>query len=106
MAFGVGNYKDLPPPSPSPFTHQLTPTPAAASVTAAIAAWVAAGGGDRFEGHLLALDQLAQPICGLGGAAGQGGGSLPRRANKFHSLRNESEGVYSGVIQCRVNLKI
>ena len=66
VAFGVGNYKDFPPPSPSPFTHQLTPTPAAASVTAAIAAWVAAGGGDRPEGQLLALDQLAQPasVCG------------------------------------------
>ena len=68
MAFGVGNYKDFPPPSPSPspspFTHQLTPTSAAAPVTAAIAAWAAAGGGDRPEGQLLALDQLAQPPGG------------------------------------------
>ena len=116
MAFGVGNYKDFPPPSPSPFTHQLTPTSAAAPVTAAIAAWAAAGGGDRPEGQLLALDQLAQPvglrrslhppICALRGSSGQGGGSLPRRANKFHMLRNESKVFYSGVIQCRVNLKI
>lgn len=30
--------------------------------------------------------------------SGQGGGSLPRRANKFHMLRNESEVFYSGVI--------
>ena len=36
----------------------------------------------------------------------QGRGSLPRPANKFDTLRNESEVIHSGVIQCRVNLKI
>ena len=55
LAFGVGNYRDFPSASPSPFTHQQGPTPVAAPVTAAIAAWAAAGGGDRPEAQLLAL---------------------------------------------------
>lgn len=72
LAFGVGNYRDFPPaspspsPSPSPFTHQQSPTSVIAPVTAAVGAWAAAGGGDRPEAQLLALDQLAQP----GGAVG------------------------------------
>lgn len=64
LAFGVGNYRDFPPASPSPFTHQQSPTPVAAPVTAAIAAWAAAGGGDRPEAQLLALEQLALPPGG------------------------------------------
>ena len=67
LAFGVGNYRDFPPASPSPFTHQQSPIPVGAPVTAAIAAWAAAGGGDRPEAQLLALDQLAQPPGGLVG---------------------------------------
>ena len=50
--------------------------------------------------------RLHPPICGLREGSGQGEGSLPRRENKFHTLRNESEVFYVGVIQCRVNLKI
>jgi hypothetical protein len=64
LAFGVGNYKDFPPASPSPFTHQLSPTNVAANVTAAIGTWSAIGGGDIPEGQFLALDRLAQPPGG------------------------------------------
>jgi hypothetical protein len=67
LMFGVGNYKDFPPAAPSPFTHQLSPTNIAASITAAIGAWTATGGGDIPEGQLLALDRLAEPP---GGAIG------------------------------------
>ncbi len=64
LMFGVGNYKDFPPASPSPFRHQLNPTSSAAAVTAAIGAWSASGGGDIPEGQFLALDHLAQPPGG------------------------------------------
>ena len=68
LAFGVGNYRDFPPASPAPstlpFIHQQSLTSVAAPVTAAIVAWAAAGGGDRPEAQLLALDQLAQPPGG------------------------------------------
>jgi hypothetical protein len=71
LAFGVGNYKDFPPAAPSPFTHQLAPTNAAATVAAAIGAWSAGGGGDLPEGQLLALNQLAQaPGGSIGWRAG------------------------------------
>jgi hypothetical protein len=64
LAFGVGHYRDFPPSSPSPFTHQLNPASFAAPVAAAIGTWAAAGGGDRPEGQLLALELLAQPPGG------------------------------------------
>lgn len=67
LMFGVGNYKDFPPASPSPFNHQLNPTNVAANITSALGAWSATGGGDIPEGQFLALDQLAQPP---GGAIG------------------------------------
>lgn len=70
MAFGVGNYRDFPPASPLPFIHQQSPTPVATPVAAAIAAWAAAGGGDRPEAQLLALDQLAQPGAAIGWRSG------------------------------------
>jgi hypothetical protein len=71
LAFGVGNYKDFPPKAPSPFTHQLAPTSAAAAVAAAIGTWSAIGGGDLPEGQLLALDALAQaPGGSIGWRAG------------------------------------
>lgn len=60
LMFGVGNYKDFPPATPSPFTHQLDPTNAAADVAAAIGAWSATGGGDIAEAQFLAFEQLAQ----------------------------------------------
>jgi hypothetical protein len=67
LMFGVGNYKDFPPASPSPFTHQLNPTNVAANVTAAIGVWSAIAGGDIPEAQFLALDQLAQPPGGSTG---------------------------------------
>jgi hypothetical protein len=71
LAFGVGNYRDFPPATPSPFSHQLNPTGVAASITAAVGAWSAGGGGDTPEGQLLAFDQLAQPAGGsIGWRAG------------------------------------
>ena len=64
LMFGVGNYNDFPPATPSPFTHQLDPTRAAADVAAAIGAWSATGGGDIAEAQFLALQQLAQAPSG------------------------------------------
>ena len=69
--FGVGNYKDFPPASSLPFTHQLNPTDIAGNITAAIGTWSAGGGGDIPEGQFLTLDQLAQPPGGsIGWRAG------------------------------------
>lgn len=59
IAFGVGNYKDLPATNP-PFVHQLAPDTNAATVTAAINTWAASGGGDTPEGQLFALNALAE----------------------------------------------
>ena len=59
IAFGVGNYRDLPDTNP-PFIHQLDPDTNAANVTAAINTWEASGGGDTSEGQLFALHQLAE----------------------------------------------
>lgn len=59
IAFGVGNYRDLPGDNP-PFTHQLAPDTNTAAVTAAINTWTAGGGGDTPEGQLFALDALAE----------------------------------------------
>jgi hypothetical protein len=60
LAYGVGNYRDFP-FDPFAFQHQLDPTNVAASVTGAINAWLASGGGDTPEGQLFALDRLAVP---------------------------------------------
>lgn len=71
IVFGVGSYRDFPPPAPSPFTHQLDPTANAANVTAAVAAWAATGGGDTAEAQFLALHHLAQAPGGtIGWRAG------------------------------------
>lgn len=71
MVFGVGNYKDFPPASPSPFTHQLSPTGTVAAITGAIGAWAASGGGDVAECQFLALHHLAQAPGGtIGWRAG------------------------------------
>lgn len=59
IVFGVGNYKDFASGDPFGFKHQLNPTNAVATVTAAIAAWSASGGGDFPEAGLFALDSLA-----------------------------------------------
>ncbi len=59
IAFGVGNYKDLPATNP-PFVHQLDPDTNAAAITAAINTWAASGGGDTPEGQLFALNALAE----------------------------------------------
>ena len=74
LAFGVGNYKDFlsRPLDPYCFQHQVSPTNVAATVTAAINAWSAAGGDDTPEGAFFALDRLATPP---GGAIGWRTGS-------------------------------
>ncbi|MCP4546585.1 MAG: VWA domain-containing protein [bacterium] len=59
IAFGVGNYRDLPHTDP-PFQHQLNPTGDADAVKNAIDSWTAGGGGDGSEAQLYALDSLAQ----------------------------------------------
>jgi hypothetical protein len=64
IAFGVGNYTDFPNPS-SPFVHQLSLRTNLADVAAAMASWVASGGGDIPEGQLFALDQIAEDRDGL-----------------------------------------
>lgn len=70
LAFGVGNYKDFP-NDPYAFQHQLSPTAVAATVTAQINGWAAAGGFDGPEGQLFALDRLATPPAGpIGWRAG------------------------------------
>jgi hypothetical protein len=66
IAFGVGNYRDLPDTNP-PFDHQLAPDTNAANVTAAINAWAASLGGDTPEGQLSALYRLGEAP---GGAIG------------------------------------
>ncbi|MFN7923888.1 MAG: hypothetical protein U0Q16_27550 [Bryobacteraceae bacterium] len=64
IVFGVGNYKDLADGPANFFKHQVSPTNVAATVTAGINAWSAAGGGDLPEGQLLAFDKLAVPPGG------------------------------------------
>lgn len=61
--FGVGNYRDFPSDAYA-FQHQQSLTNSAATVTTAINAWNAFGGGDGPEGQLFALDTLAQPPGG------------------------------------------
>jgi hypothetical protein len=72
MAFGVGNYKDFASGDAYAFQHQVNPTNVAATVTAAINTWSAAGGSDTSEGELFALDSLAIPP---GPSVGWRGGS-------------------------------
>jgi len=72
IAFGVANYKDFASGDPYGFQHQVSPTNVAATVTAAINAWSASGGGDGPEAGLFALDGLAVPP---GGAIGWRPGS-------------------------------
>jgi hypothetical protein len=64
IAFGVGNYRDLPEDKP-PFKHQLNPDTNTAAVTAAIGTWSAGGGGDAPEGQFFALDALAEAPGGV-----------------------------------------
>lgn len=68
IAFGVGNYRDLPGTNP-PFAHQLSPDTTPANVIAAVNAWTAAdgAGGDASEAQLFALHMLGE---GPGGAIG------------------------------------
>jgi len=61
IVFGVGNYKDFGSGDPYGFQHQVSPTTVPATVTAAINAWAATGGGDRPEAALFALESLAVP---------------------------------------------
>jgi hypothetical protein len=71
MAFGVGNYRDFAAGGSYAFQHQVSPTNVAATVTAAITAWSATGGGDIPEGELFAFDSLAVPPGGtIGWRAG------------------------------------
>ena len=61
VAWGVGNYKDLPVEvfTPYAFQPQLAPTLNLAAVDAAIGTWSASGGGDVPEAQLLALQEVA-----------------------------------------------
>ncbi len=61
VAWGVGNYRDFPVPSPNSyaFQHQLAPTTDTTAADLAIGAWSAAEGGDISEGQLYALHELA-----------------------------------------------
>lgn len=72
IAFGVGNYKDFASGDPYAFQHQVSPSTVTATITTAINAWSANGGGDLPEGELFALDSLAVPA---GGAIGWRAGS-------------------------------
>jgi len=67
VAWGVGNYKDLPIEllTPYAFQNQLAPTASFAAITAAVNAWTAGGGGDTPEAQLLALQDVAtEPAIG------------------------------------------
>lgn len=71
IVFGVGNYKDFAQGDLYGFQHQVSPTNVAATVTAAINTWSAAGGGDLPEAALFALNSLAVPPGpGIGWRAG------------------------------------
>jgi hypothetical protein len=61
VAWGVGNYKDLPVEffTPYAFQPQLAPTTDVVSITGAIGSWSAGGGGDVPEAQLLALQDVA-----------------------------------------------
>jgi hypothetical protein len=61
VAWGVGNYKDFPIPTPNPyaFQHQLSPTTNLIDVGTAVGSWSPADGSDIPEGQLYALTQVA-----------------------------------------------
>ncbi|MBM6400558.1 hypothetical protein [Phycicoccus sonneratiae] len=61
VAWGVGNYRDFPVPTPNSyaFQHQQSPTTDHTAAGLAIGAWSADEGGDTSEGQLYALHQLA-----------------------------------------------
>ena len=61
VAWGVGNYRDFPVPTPNSyaFQHQVSPTKNLVTVTGAIGTWTADEGGDGSEGQLYALQQIA-----------------------------------------------
>jgi hypothetical protein len=71
VAWGVGNYKDLPiESSPYPFQNQQSLTTDLAAVSAAIGAWTAnVDGDDIAEGQLFALQQIATDLS-IGWRAG------------------------------------
>ena len=71
VAWGVGNYKDLPVEllTPYAFQPQLAPTLNLAAVDAAIGTWSPSGGGDVPEAQLLALQEVATDP-GIGWRAG------------------------------------
>lgn len=61
VAWGVGNYRDFPIPTPNSyaFQHQLAPTTDHTAAATAIGTWNAAEGSDISEGQLYALHELA-----------------------------------------------
>src|SRR5439155_3521526 len=61
VAWGVGNYRDFPVPTPNSyaFQHQVSPTTNTAAATGAIGTWTADEGSDGSEGQLFALQQIA-----------------------------------------------
>lgn len=59
IAFGVGNYKDLPKTNP-PFINQTAPTTNKSEAISQIQQWHVEGGGDRAEAQLFALNALAE----------------------------------------------
>ncbi|QIM20353.1 hypothetical protein G7075_03020 [Phycicoccus sp. HDW14] len=61
VAWGVGNYRDFPVPTPNSyaFQHQLSPTTDHTAAATAIGTWTAAEGSDISEGQLFALHELA-----------------------------------------------
>lgn len=60
VAYAAGNYKDFANGDPYCFQHQQNATLNTATVSAAINAWSASGGGDGPEGQLYALYEIAQ----------------------------------------------
>ncbi|HMM94605.1 hypothetical protein [Phycicoccus sp.] len=61
VAWGVGNYRDFPVPTPNSyaFQHQVAPTTDHTAVGTAIGAWTAAEGSDISEGQLYALHEIS-----------------------------------------------
>ena len=61
VAWGVGNYRDFPVPTPNSyaFAHQQSPTTDHTAAATAIGAWTAAEGSDISEGQLYALHEVA-----------------------------------------------
>ncbi len=61
VAWGVGNYRDFPVPTPNSyaFAHQQSPTTDHTAAATAIGAWTTAEGSDISEGQLYALHEVA-----------------------------------------------